>query len=187
MKKSAEQDQTVRGVMVKLQEANNKAAGAASKLAAERDIEISEKRVLLQLHMEQHRLRHEALAQQYEAQDARLKRHWSKHQELVELKGEKACEDSRAALVTAQAKLEMTKDALALCLKTKKEIQARIEKVGEEHEKAQQSLEACLRAKAVLKKKIESCHDRRDAAREKLASCLARKKELNKLIEDCHT
>jgi len=174
----------VKDTIVKMEEAVDAETQAGVLLEQEREDAGN----LLQLQAEQHQLRHELLSKQVEEQSTKLKGHWEQHQELVKVRGEAdaGCEQNRAALVEAQGKLDIAKSALATCLKTKKEIKSRLEKVQEARKKAQKGLDACLKAKTQLKAKILDCHTRRDAARGKLKACLDRKKELKGLIDDCH-
>merc|ERR1719265_1491945 len=96
------------------------------------------------------------------------------------------CDELRAQVITAKAKLDKAADALQNCLQAKKDIQAKIDQVEKLSAKAKAALADCLTTKARLKTAVDECHKRRDSARQKLKECLDRKKELKVKIEACH-
>lgn len=107
--------------------------------------------------------------------------------ELQEKDDHEDCDETRAAVITAEEKAEETQAALAECLAMKKFIQAKMDGANKAREMAEKGLEDCIANKAKLKAALAACHEKRDATRAKLKECLDRKKVLKTKIAACHT
>jgi chromosome segregation ATPase len=137
-----------------------------------------------------HHRRHEDLKKQHEKHGQKVK----KLEALIEVHADrlrsqdhhKECDDLRAKVIHAKAKLATASAALGNCLQAKKDIQEKMDKVEALKDVAAKSLEQCLKTKASLKAQLDECHHRRDSARAKLKECLAKKEDLKAKIDACH-
>jgi chromosome segregation ATPase len=170
-----------------LMQADKKANDAQKDLNKEALSQLSAQKKLLSLLAEVHHLKQEEAKGKHKRGSEKL----GQLSTAIEAKrqsgaDEEECDDLRAQVITAQGKLQEASQGLQVCLKTKKEIQRKLDAVESARARAQKGLDHCLATKERLKTALEECHKRRDSAREKLQACLDRKKELKPKIEACH-
>merc|ERR1719160_1673086 len=138
-----------------------------SDLAEEQAAETQALLQLVALVQEEHRVLHSHLHQQHSNDTARLARNERTVQTMLET-GKEGCDEARASVIKAKAKLDLTGTALKACLTAKKEIKEKIDQVLLLEQKVAACLQKCLATKEELREKIKYCHERRDLAREKL-------------------
>jgi chromosome segregation ATPase len=176
-------------VTKELDNADQQMGAAQSEMVQQTLIQLKAQSALISLVRKTQHLRHEELKIAHEHAGHKVTKFEALLQEKekhLQRENGKDCDDIRAQVIHAKAKLALAAGALKACLEAKKDIQAKIDKVEELRAATQQSLDKCLETKAKLKSQLDECHHRRDSAREKLEECLARKKVLKVKIEECH-
>merc|ERR1719478_1786696 len=131
--------------------ASESVGAAISELNKATLIQLNAQTKLIQLVQKAQHLRHEALTTTHANAGHKIRKVESllaEKEELLRRDDHEACDELRAKVIHAKAKLKSASVALASCLQAKKDIQAKIDKVEGLRAVVQKSLDQCLATKA---------------------------------------